>query len=329
MIDLGSGGPYFEDLAVGQRFDTAPSFTLTEGHAAVHQSIVGDRLLLPLDAGLSARVVGGQLAHPAFVWNVAIGQSTVVTRHVKANLYYRGLAFRRAPLIGDTLTTSTTVVGLRQNTPKPGRAATGLAALHIVTVDQDARPVLDFHRCAMLPLRDGSLETGHDDDLSALGRDSTSVELAAAVADWRIDEFAAARGTQSEDLEEGMTWQAVGADVVTSAPELARLTLNIAEVHHDSVAAGGQRLVYGGHTIALAFAQVVRSLPSMVTVTGWQSCDHVGPVHEGDTLRSVISIERLQPLPNGGSMAHIRSVVDADGEPSRRVLDWRFVAVLV
>jgi acyl dehydratase len=37
-------------------------------------------------------VVGttGPLAHPAFVCDVAIGQSTLVTQRVKANLFYRG-----------------------------------------------------------------------------------------------------------------------------------------------------------------------------------------------------------------------------------------------
>ena len=51
------------------------------------------------------------------------------------------------------------------------------------------------------------------------------------------------------------------ADVVSSAPELARLTLNIAATHHDS-RVGGRRLVYGGHTIGLALAQASRLLPN-------------------------------------------------------------------
>ena len=42
-----AGGPYFDDLEVGQVFDSAPSMTLTPGAAAVHQSIIGDRLRLP------------------------------------------------------------------------------------------------------------------------------------------------------------------------------------------------------------------------------------------------------------------------------------------
>ncbi len=93
------------------------------------------------------------MAHPALVCDVAIGQSTLATQRVKANLFYRGLTFYRYPVIGgDSLFTRTEVVGLRQNTAKPGRAPTGLAALRMTTIDQVGRLVLDFYRCAMLPL---------------------------------------------------------------------------------------------------------------------------------------------------------------------------------
>ena len=92
------------------------------------------------------------LAHPALVCDVAIGQTTLATQRVKANLFYRGLTFHRFPVIGDTLYTRTEVVGLKQNSAKPGRAPTGLAALRMTTIDQADRLVLDFYRCAMLPL---------------------------------------------------------------------------------------------------------------------------------------------------------------------------------
>src|SRR5580698_10189720 len=50
------GGPYFDDLTVGQVFDWAPSATLSFGLAAAHQAIVGDRMRLALDADLCAAV---------------------------------------------------------------------------------------------------------------------------------------------------------------------------------------------------------------------------------------------------------------------------------
>ena len=84
-------GPYFDELAVGQEFGGPPGITLTSGLAAAHQAITGDRLPLVADHELCREVTGGApLASPNLVWDVAIGQSTVVTQHVKANLFYRG-----------------------------------------------------------------------------------------------------------------------------------------------------------------------------------------------------------------------------------------------
>lgn len=330
MLSQAGAGPYFDELTVGQRFTGAPAMTLTPGLAAAHQAITGDRLALMLDHHLCREVTGGgPLAHPGLVWDVAIGQSTIVTQHVKANLFYRGLAFRRMPRLGETLRTCTEVAALRQNQPRTGRAATGLAVLRITTTDQESRPVLDFWRCAMLPLRDPAAQTGHRDDVSTVGHDVDPADLAALVSGWQLSPLAARTDRpHAADLRAGQQFDVAGADVVSSAPELARLTLNVAAVHHDIQAGGNGRLVYGGHAIGLALSQAARALPSLITVLGWHGCDHLAPVREGDTLRSTISVEQVEHLPDGGGLAHLRSAVRADGPDARDVLDWRYVAVL-
>ncbi len=324
------GGPYFDDLDVGQVFDWAPSMTLTAGAAAVHQSIIGDRLRLALDADLATAVTGSTsaLAHPALVCDVAIGQTTLVTQRVKANLFYRGLSFHRFPVIGDTLFTRTEVVALKQNSAKPGRAPTGLAAMRMTTIDQIGRLVLDFHRCAMLPLRNIAADTGHADEMSVIGTDAAPAPD--PTAEWDADAFRTrVPGTHFDSGIAGAVLHST-ADVVSSAPELARLTLNIAATHHDSRIGGRQRLVYGGHTIGLALAQATRLLPNIATVLGWESCDHVGPVHEGDTLYSELHVDGAVPLPDHrGGVLNLRSLVYAagDGADDRQVLDWRFTAL--
>jgi acyl dehydratase len=333
------GGPYFDDLSVGQVFDGAPSMTLSAGAAAVHQSILGDRMRLALDGELAMAVTGstGPLAHPALVCDVAIGQSTLATQRVKANLFYRGLTFHRFPVIGDTLFTRTEVVGLRQNSSKPGRAPTGLAALRMTTIDQIGRLVLDFYRCAMLPLSPSAGGQGPADDLSAIG--VPAPPTVDATADW--DGAAFRELVPGAHFDAGIVGSTLhsSADVVSGAPELARLTLNIAATHHDS-RISGQRLVYGGHTIGLALAQVTRLLPNLATVLAWESCDHTGPVHEGDTLYSEVHVESAEPVTQGGVLT-LRSVVYAVSsgaagpatsipdppDADRRVLDWRFTAL--
>ena len=231
---------------------------------------------------------------------MAIGQSTLATQRVKANLFYRGLRFHRFPVLGDTISTRTEVVGLKQNSSKPGRPRTGLAALRMTTVDQEGRAVLDFHRCAMLPLSDDAPDTGHADDLQrdryrSAGPRRPDGELGCRRFRRTVP------GPHFDPALSGTVLHST-ADVVSSAPELARLTLNIAATHHDSRVAG-QRLVYGGHTIGLALAQASRLLPNLVTVLGWESCDHTGPVHEGDTLYSEV---------------HVEAATAAAGRPRRR-----------
>ncbi|MEE2056993.1 MaoC family dehydratase [Rhodococcus artemisiae] len=324
------GGPYFDELTVGQAFDTAPAVTLTDGLAAAHQSILGDRLRLPLDKHLSARVTGGAVAHAGFVTDIAIGQSTLATHHVKANLFYRGLRFRRFPYIGDTLYTTTEVVGLKENSAKPGRKPTGLAALRMNTVDQDGRTILDFYRCAMLPLSESPDRNRvvHTDDLSAIGPQDDPHW--AVPEGWNLDEYrTSVPGAHFDASLAGSVLQSSG-DVVSSAPELARLSLNIAATHHDERVGAAGRLVYGGHTIGLALSQASRALPNLVTVLGWKSCDHTGPVHEGDTLTSDLHVESAEPLAEGGGVLNLRSLVYAhrtDAEPAP-VLDWRFSALM-
>jgi acyl dehydratase len=324
------GGPYFDDLHHGMLFNSAPAVTLTSGLAAAHQAIVGDRMRLPLDMHLSRHVTGRDhaVAHPGLVTDLAIGQSTVATHHVKANLFYRGLRFHRYPHLGDTLSTTTEVVGLRENSSKPGRAPTGLAALRMTTKDQDGAIVLDFYRCAMLPL---SANPDPDrkmyaDDLSIVGPSEPEPPTIPSW-DWRLLRESTVGQHFSSDLT-GRAYVSSG-DVVSSAPELARLTLNIAATHHDARVGAAGRLVYGGHTIGVALAQASRALPNLATIVAWDSCDHTGPVYEGDTLISELSVLKAEPLAEGG-LLQLRSVVSAvsAGGHARDVLDWHFWALL-
>jgi 2-methylfumaryl-CoA hydratase len=334
---LSVGGPWFEDFKHGQVFDDAPAVTLTDGMATLHQSLSGDRLRLPLDHELSRWVTGRSrpLAHPTLVCHVAIGQTTGASQRVKGNLFYRGLQMLRPVHIGDTLATRSEVVGLRQNRPRPGRPATGLVALRVQVENQRNKPVLDFWRCPMIPLRDPDGETGHADSFDDIPADIDLHRLTAKVPwGWRLSAFkdrVGRDGVHFADVVAGTTFAIEGRDTVTNATELARATLNLASAHTDPAAGpGGRRLVYGGQTISLAGAAATRALPNLVTILGWRSCDHTGPVFEGDVLRTEITIDATHPFAQGG-MVDLHALVWADrrdGGEEEPVLDWRFIALM-
>jgi acyl dehydratase len=273
------------------------------------------------------------LAHPMLVCNLAIGQSTSVSQRVLGNLFYRGLVVLRPVFLGDTLRTRTEVVGLRQNRPRPGRPATGMAALRVTTENQRGEKVLDFWRCPMLPLSNPEGQTGHADDVDAIGTHLDDRDMRSALPGWPLDEFRerVRAGPRIEDVPVGTLYVVESRDTVTSAPELVRMTLNMAMTHTDPGAgAHGRRLVYGGQTISIAFAQTLRALPGIVWIVAWRSCEHTGPVFEGDVLRAEIGVTDLSPLDDGG-LIDLRAqmwAVRADARAEERVLDWRFVALI-
>ena len=326
------GGPYWEELSVGDLYVDFPAMTLTEGHAALHQSIVGDRLRLALDAHLSEQVAGRRLAHPMLVCDVSIGQSTLPTQRVIGNLFYRRLMLRRLPAIGDTLRTTTEIVALKRNTVKEGRKPTGLAVLHIVTKDQEERAVLDYWRCAMLPIRDLGASQPHADDLDQFPADLPPDALAATLDGIDLGVYRdKVPGTHFADLTAPATWVLDGGDSVTAAPELVRLSLNIAKAHSDPGShSSGKRLVYGGHTIGVAASHLTKVLPNLVTIIGWHHCNHLAPVFEGDVLRSTVHLEGTEALADGGGLVTLRIEVAAqraDGALDN-VLDWRLVGAM-
>lgn len=331
------GGPWFEDLAVGQVFDDAPALTITDGHAAVHQALVGDRLRLALDADLCREVTGAQtaLAHPSLVCDVAIGQSTGPSRRVRGNLFYRGLVLQRQVFIGDTLRTRTEIVGLKQNRPRgDGGPLTGLVAMRIRTENQHGEHVLDFWRCPMIPLREGAQPTDRADPFDGIPQTLDPAAVAAAApAGWDLRRYReAVPGGHAAALRTGDVFAVEGRETVTGETELARLTLNVAYTHTDAgSSAHGRRLAYGGHTIAIAAAHTTRALPELVTIVAWHGCDHTGPVFAGDILSTEIAVGDVRPLEGGGALADLEAIVHADrgdGEPPARVLDWRFIGLL-
>ncbi len=315
-------GPWFEDFTVGERLDPAPAITIGLGEAAVYQAICGDPLAISLSRPLAEAVTGqpGAVVNPALVLQVAIGQSTVATRKVVANLFYRGVRQLRTVRVGETLTTVVTVRGLREASARPDRPPRGLVLLGMQTHDDQGRLVLDFERCALVRRRSDAA-TGHRDDLGGTPEELDMAPFVeAAPTDWDLSPLGA-----PQEWPVGESRSDPLRDTVTDAPALVRLTQNLAPIHRDaSLGQGGKRLVYGGHTVGLAQAGLVRLLPTAATVVGWHLCDHSGPVFEDDVVDVTATLDMTEPVANGRLLAFTVIVrAERGGADPVPVLDWR------
>ena len=185
MYDPTRPGPFYEDFRVGATLPPLPSVTLTDADNAMYRAVTGDQHLLAADAGRyrAASGSGGALANPGIVMHYSIGQTTMATRQAIANLYYRSVRVLRPVELGQTLTTVTTVLGLKDSAPK-GDQFRGKVWLGIVTSSEDG-PVVEYERCALVR-GNGPAQPGHDDDIPGPSDPTPLADLVAGVPAWDL-----------------------------------------------------------------------------------------------------------------------------------------------
>jgi hypothetical protein len=113
--------------------------------------------------------------------------------------------------------------------------------LRIRTADADGRPMLDFERCAMLPLRDPEARTGHEDDVTA-GRAAVDLDGVAELAGtWDLGALRdAVAGPHADEL-------LVGDAFVIDAADPSRLTVESVTPLSSGGALTGLRSVVTAH----------------------------------------------------------------------------------
>ena len=232
MFDPTRPGPFYEDFRVGAVLPPLPSVTLTEADNAAYRAITGDQHALTADSDRYRRVSGGRgaLANPGIVMHYSIGQTTMATRQAIANLYYRSVRCLRPVELGETLSTVTTVLGLKDSSPK-GDQHRGKVWLGIVTAGDDG-PVIEYERCALVRAH-GTATPGHDDEIPGPSEPTPLADLVDGVPGWNLSEIAFDLRQSGVDWEVGDERLDPLRDHVDLAAPFARLTFNQAAVHRD------------------------------------------------------------------------------------------------
>lgn len=314
-------GLYYDDMHVGLRFPSPPGVVLDAGIASLYTAISGDGLALTQDQALCKAVTGNDalLANPALVLHVSIGASTVATRNVIGNLFYRNVVLPRQVHQGETLRTVTGVSAMADTRPKPDTPPRGKVLLQIHTTTASGETVVDYERCPLLPCR-GDTAPGHADEIGAPAGELDLDRFSSAVpAGWEIGLLG-----DHDDWQPGEARADHQRDMVDMATALVRITHNQAAVHRDIEASSYEgRLVYGGHTVALAQASLDRVLGGVATVVGWHSCNHTAPVFENDILSCRHTLLDQTRAGNGWCRAvHIEVDANRPGADPVKVLDW-------
>ncbi len=281
-----NAGNFFEDFTVGQVIEHATPRTITEGDRAVYGAIYPTRFAIPSSAQFAASV--GLDPHPVedlIAFHVAFGKTVPdVSLNAVANLGYAECRFHRPVVPGDTLSTSSEVIGLKQNS----NGRTGVVYVRSTATNQRGEVALDWVRWVMVHKRDHEApapETVLPEVADVVAPADLVVPAGLDLSDY--DVAAAGEPHRFGDYEIGERIDHVDGVTISEAEHMmaTRLWQNTAKVHFNTEARpDGQRLVYGGHVISLARALSFNGLANAQLVAAINAGSHVAPAFAGDTV---------------------------------------------
>lgn len=279
-------GNFFEDFRIGQVIEHATPRTVTEGDRAVYGSLYPSRFALPSSATFAAQV--GLATHPVeelIGFHIAFGKTVPdISLNAVANLGYAECRFHQPVVPGDTLHTSSEVIGLKQNS----NGKSGVVYVRSTARNQRGEVAIDWARWVMVHKRDQDAPAP-ETVIPSLANVVSAADLVVPTGlDFRNYDFAAAGEVHRfDDYQVGEKIDHVDGVSLTDAEHMlaTRLWQNTAKVHFNTqVRPDGKRLIYGGHIISMARALSFNGLANAQLIAAINAGAHTSPAFAGDTV---------------------------------------------
>ena len=285
-----NSGNFFEDFRFGQIIAHATPRTVSDGDVALYTSLYGSRFAVQSSAKF-AKDIGYPKAplDDMLTFHVVFGKTTPdISLNAIANLGYAECRFVRPVYPGDTLSSVSEVIGLKENSNKE----TGTVYVRSTGRNQDGDVVLEYCRWVMVRKRDKnspapdavvpklSDRVDPNSIATAVPRlDVTKYDLALAGSPHRWGDYDVG---EKIDHIDGMTLEEAEHQIAT------RLYQNTAKVHFnqhtESKGRFGKRIVYGGVVISLVRALSFNGLGNAFHLAAINGGRHVAPTFAGDTI---------------------------------------------
>ena len=281
-------GRFFEDYRVGETIRHAVPRTLSGGERALYHALYPARHALhssdafAQDCGLTSAPMDDLIT-----FHTVFGKTVPdVSLNAVANLGYAEGRWLAPVWPGDTLTATSEVIGLKQNS----NGKSGVVWVRTTGRNQDGVPVLTYVRWVMVRKRDADApapETVIPDLADAVAAEDLVVPQGLDFS--RYDTDLAGEPYRLGDYAIGEVIDHVDGVTVEEAEHMlaTRLWQNTAKVHFDAThREDGRRLIYGGHVISLARALSFNGLANAQSVVAINAGSHANPCFAGDTVRA-------------------------------------------
>nr|WP_309501321.1 MaoC family dehydratase [uncultured Roseovarius sp.] len=311
-------GRFFEDYTVGETIRHAVPRTVSGGERALYHALYPARHALyssdefARDCGLPAAPLDDIAA-----FHVVFGKTVPdVSLNALANLGYAEGRWLRPVYPGDTIHSTSEVIGLKQNS----NGKSGVVWVRTKGQNQRGETVLDYVRWVMVRKRDPGSDAPAPviPELAGALR-SDQLVVPEGLNFTRYDFELAGEPHRWGDYAVGETIDHVDGVTVEEAEHMlaTRLWQNTAKVHFDTSARpDGRRLIYGGHVISLARSLSFNGLANAQMVVGLNGGAHANPCYAGDTVRAWTEVlDRAETDAPGVGALRLRLVATKGGAP--------------
>jgi 2-methylfumaryl-CoA hydratase len=310
-------GHFFEDFRLGQVLAHATPRTVTTGDAALYTALHGPRFAL-FSSDAFARGCGFDRAplDPLLVFHVVFGKSVPdISLNAVANLGYAEGRFLAPVFPGDTLTSSSEVIGLKETSNRK----TGVVYVRTTGRNQAGGEVLEYVRWVLVRKRDESAPAPAESvPTLAEAVPPASLVVPGALSFGAYDFGLAGSAHAFEDYAVGERIDHVDGMAVEEAEhQLAtRLYQNTAKVHFNAFERAkdpsGKRLVYGGVVISTAKALSFNGLENAGLILAVNGGRHVNPFFAGSTLFAWTEVLDKAELSEDAGALRLRLVATKD-----------------
>lgn len=296
-------GNFFEDFRFGQIIKHPTPRTVTDGDVALYTALYGSRFAVQ-SSDVFAKAIGYPRAplDDMLTFHVVFGKTTPeISLNAIANLGYADCRFVKPVYPGDTLSSVSEVIGLKENSNKE----TGTVYVRSTGRNQNGEVVLEYCRWVMVRKRDKASPAPEAVVPKLPDRVDPSV-LATAVPPLTVSSYDRDLSGSMHlwgdydvgekiDHVDGMTLEEAEHQTAT------RLYQNTAKVHFnlhtESKGRFGKRIVYGGVVISLVRALSYNGLGNAFHFAAINGGRHVAPTFAGDTIYAWSEILEKVELP--------------------------------
>jgi len=304
-------GNFFEDFRLGQEIVHATPRTVTAGDVALYTALFGSRFAVNSSSEF-AKAVGLENApiDSLLAFHIVFGKTVPdISLNAIANLGYANGRFGQPVYPGDTLSTKSKVIGLKQN--RDGK--TGIVYVHSIGVNQRHETVVDYVRWVMVRKKDPDApapQTFVPELPEAV--DAGDLVVPFKVEDIPYDTDHSGSPHLWDDYAAGERIDHVDGMTIEEAEHMlaTRLYQNTARVHFNQHVEKngrfGRRIVYGGHIMSLARSLSFNGLANALNIAAINGGRHTNPAFAGDTIYAWSEILGKLALPGRTDMGALR-----------------------